>query len=570
MGCLDDDMLRSFLNGRLGDAASEPVERHLEGCPSCLERLDELSARERRTSPSSEWLLADDPATMTTLIQRLCRAGDSVAGIAGPATGGAHETRSSEGLLAPAEPPAAPAYLGRYRVLHSLGVGGMGAVYLAEDPELRRTVAVKVPHFAGPAAAQGVARQRFLREARAAAAVRHPRVCPIYDVGEQDSTPYVVMAFIEGRSLADRLKREGPFTDPRSAVALAIQVAQGLAAVHDRGLVHRDLKPSNILLDAAGDAFLCDFGLARREDDADRLTATGALVGTLAYMAPEQVDAAGGFGPVTARTDVFSIGVVLFETLTGRLPFATGSSTQLLYQIVHAAPTPPRKLRPDLDPRLEAVILKALAKTPEERWTDSRAFAAALQALATPQRPDRSPAWLISACLGVLLIALGSFWGWQALTTPGDDAEHAEGPLPPGAAPLPEQPSPQPGATTINSPGRIVYAVAFSPDGKLLATAGDDNAIHIYDVATTKSVQRLVHDIKIRCLVFAPDGAKLASAGTDQTVTLWDTATWAKERTIADAKAPIVWVAFTPNGENLATIGHRQKFAILWDLTTGK
>jgi hypothetical protein len=253
----------------------------------------------------------------------------------------------------------------------------MGSVFLAEDPELGRKVALKVPHFNGPPEAQTAARRRFLREARAAAAVRHPHVCPIYDVGEQDGTPFVVMAFIEGSSLAERLQREGHFADCRTAAALAVQVAEGLAAVHDQGLIHRDLKPGNILLDQNGAAYLTDFGLARWQDDAEYLTAEGAVVGTPAYMAPEQVS--GDFGPVTARSDLYSLGVILYQMVTGSVPFAETERMRLLCQILMDDPPPPRQLRPDLDPALEGVILKAMARRPEERFADARALAAALR-----------------------------------------------------------------------------------------------------------------------------------------------------------------------------------------------
>ncbi|MCI0457620.1 MAG: protein kinase, partial [Gemmataceae bacterium] len=390
-GCPDNDTLHCFLTGRLSETEAEPVEHHLEGCPSCLDRLGKLSAHERRLGETcaggSEPGAVEGPETVMALIQRLCRAPTSP----GPSTANLSPNPlpwqgrgQGEGLpgdlpaVGRREPPSGPAQLGRYHVRRLLGAGGMGTVYLADDPDLGRPVAVKVPQFAGPPEVQAAARQRFLREARAAAAVRHSHVRPIYDVGEQDGTPYVVMAFIEGCSLAERLKGEGRFADPRAAVALAVQLAEGLAAVHDCGLIHRDLKPANVLLGAAGDVFLSDFGLARRHDD-ESLTASGALVGTLAYMAPEQADDSGGLGPVTGRTDLYSLSVLLYELLTGRLPFAAQSSISLLYQIVHGTPSPPREFRPDLDPALEAIVLKAMARQPQERYADARELAKALR-----------------------------------------------------------------------------------------------------------------------------------------------------------------------------------------------
>src|SRR5262249_45060489 len=174
--------------------------------------------------------------------------------------------------------------IGRYVILEALGAGGMGVVYKALDPQLQRTVAIKVPRCDDPSQATQVARRRFLREARAAAAIRHANVCPIHDVGEQDGVPYVVMAFVEGQSLAARLGAQRGFRAPQAALRLAREIAEALAAVHSHGIIHRDLKPGNILLDAAGHAVLTDFGLSRFEHDAERLTQEGTLTGTPASI----------------------------------------------------------------------------------------------------------------------------------------------------------------------------------------------------------------------------------------------------------------------------------------------
>jgi hypothetical protein len=217
--------------------------------------------------------------------------------------------------------------------------------------------------------------ERFQREARSAAQVWHPHVCPIYDVGEQDGQPYVVMAYVEGQSLAERLAQRGRFDDVGEAVALVRQVLDALSAVHRHGIIHRDLKPSNILLDAGGRAVLTDFGLARPEAEAERLTSEGVAVGTPAYMAPEQ--AAGQSERVGPWTDLYSVGVVLFEMLTGRLPFE-GAPLAVLGKILHDPPPPLSRLRPYLAPRLEALLLKALDKEPEGRFRCAGEFIDAL------------------------------------------------------------------------------------------------------------------------------------------------------------------------------------------------
>jgi tRNA A-37 threonylcarbamoyl transferase component Bud32 len=269
-----------------------------------------------------------------------------------------------------------PEQVGRYRILAELGRGGMGTVYKARDPQLNRVVALKMPRFDGRQADTAPLLQRFLREARAAAGVRHAHVCPIYDVGEHNGLPYVVMACIEGQSLADRLRARPLVADPREAVELVRQVAEGLAAVHAHGIIHRDLKPGNILLDAHGDALLTDFGLARPENDTENLTADGALVGTPAYMSPEQ--ARSDNAAIGPASDVYSLGVVLYQMVTGRLPF-TGPMLALLAQIANDTPPSPSQLRADLDPALEALIVRAMASQPADRFPNARAFADALR-----------------------------------------------------------------------------------------------------------------------------------------------------------------------------------------------
>jgi hypothetical protein len=282
-----------------------------------------------------------------------------------------------------------PAQIGRYRILETIGAGGMGTVYKAQDPQLNRLVAVKVPHFDGHEPVQASRRQRFQREARAAAQVCHPHVCPVYDVGEQDGQPFVVMAYVEGISLSAYLQRQARYEDVGQAVALIRQALDGLDTIHARGIIHRDLKPGNIMLDRAGNAILMDFGLSRVLNESDHLTSDGVVVGTPAYMAPEQ--AAGPAHQVGPPTDLYSLAVVLYKMLTGRLPFE-GPPLTVLHRIVHDDPPPPSQFRPDLPAAVEAAILRALRKTPSERFPDARAFAEALApvpgtAAAAPTKP---------------------------------------------------------------------------------------------------------------------------------------------------------------------------------------
>jgi serine/threonine protein kinase len=269
-----------------------------------------------------------------------------------------------------------PTHIGRYRILGPLGAGGMGKVFKAHDPQLDRVVALKLPHFEGAPDKRQQRLQRFQREARTAAQVWHTNVCPLYDVGEQDGQPYVVMAYIEGRSLEDVLKKQGRFEEVGEAVALVLQVLDGLEAIHAAGLVHRDVKPSNILIDLQGRAIVVDFGLARTDQEGEGLTSDGVIVGTPSYMAPEQ--AGGRADQIGPWTDLYSLGVVFYRMVTGRLPHE-GPPLAVLGRIQNEAVPPPSQFRPDLQRNIESILLKALAKEPVARFPNARQFADAFR-----------------------------------------------------------------------------------------------------------------------------------------------------------------------------------------------
>jgi formylglycine-generating enzyme required for sulfatase activity len=284
-------------------------------------------------------------------------------------------------------PVALPPQFGRYRIVERLGAGGMGAVYLAEDTLLSRQVAVKVPHFT--ADESPVAIQRFLREARAAAALNHPNLCPVFDAGEVDGTHYLVMPFIEGTPLS-KLIHEGQPWEPEKALALVQKLAAVLQVLHEHGLIHRDLKPSNVMIRAGGEPIIMDFGLARStEQETQQITHLGSLVGTPAFMAPEQVQ--GDLKALGPATDVYSLGVLLYQLLTGHLPFE-GPPLAVYDQVLHAVPQTPSALCKSLEPWLDRVCMKALAKKPAERYLSMKEFASALEPLApvwpVPARSD--------------------------------------------------------------------------------------------------------------------------------------------------------------------------------------
>jgi WD40 repeat protein len=254
-----------------------------------------------------------------------------------------------------------------------LGEGAMGSVYLAHDVQLDRRVALKIPNL--DAAEGSHVLTRFYREARAAAALHHPNLCPVHEVGEVDGVPYLTMAFIEGKPLSEVAVSHQ--INARQAAVLVRKLALALQEAHQAGIVHRDLKPGNIMIDRRGEPIIMDFGLARRTGSADtRVTQKGASVGTPAYMSPEQV--AGKVEAMGPACDIYALGVILYELLAHRLPFPGPDLMTMLSQIMTTTPPPPHRFHQGLDPALEAVCLKAMAKKPKERYESMADLAAAL------------------------------------------------------------------------------------------------------------------------------------------------------------------------------------------------
>lgn len=276
---------------------------------------------------------------------------------------------------------------GRYRLLRQVAQGGMAAVWEAEDSVLSRRVAVKVlhPHLG----AEDSVRERFRREAVAVARLSHPAVVAVYDTGEDDDVAYLVMELVEGRTLRDVLREEGPLP-VRTAVELVAQVAAGLAVAHERGIVHRDVKPGNILVLPDGRAKISDFGIARGESGTDLdedLTRTGTIVGTAKYLAPEQVQG----GTVDARSDVYALGLVLYEALCGRPAFDGETELATAIARTQGGPLPPRQVRVDVPRDVEATVMRALARDPADRFQTAAEMRAALVALPSSSGDDTPP-----------------------------------------------------------------------------------------------------------------------------------------------------------------------------------
>jgi len=262
---------------------------------------------------------------------------------------------------------------GPYRIEEKIGQGAMGAVYKAHDPSLDRVVALKVILPGHDFSAAQI--ERFNREARAIARIKHPNIVAVYQIGEEPQY-YYAMEFIEGRNLSQLIKSEG--FQPLEAAAVCAKIASALHVAHERGVVHRDLKPSNVMIDAAREPHLTDFGLAKVESEEEQLTRTGDVLGTPEYMAPEQIDPS--CGDVGAPSDIYALGAILFEMLTGTMPFA-GTPIRVLWQKLNQPPRSPRALNPAVPEELEAICLKAMAKQPAARHATARDLADALAAL---------------------------------------------------------------------------------------------------------------------------------------------------------------------------------------------
>jgi WD40 repeat protein/serine/threonine protein kinase len=579
---------------------------------------------------------------------------DSTSPVDLPSTVGTSGTSCTDALEGPAY--ARPgAILGDYLLIDKLAQGGMGIVFKARQIRLNRIVALKT--LKAGILAEDRELRLFQSEAEAVAALDHPNIVPILEVGQHGGLHYYTMKLIRGRTVQDSLAR---FKDQPAVIArLVEQVADAIHHAHQRGVLHRDLKPSNILVDVQGKPHVIDFGLAKRlEADSDSTTKFSAI-GTPSYMAPEQ--AQGRRDKLTTSTDVYGLGTILYTLLTGKPPFHAGSPMETIWLVVNQELTHPRAINPGVDRDLETICLKCLEKAPRNRYGSARELADDLNRwlggkpiLARPASITeriskyirRHPAISVLLSLLVLTLTMGSsgivwqwrqavaaraglIWQWRqavaaraglaaALVTSRQNEEEAlksedlarhlayaakltlaardwqdanvgqvrrqldETRPPPRKTDLRgfewyylDRLSRSLGQTlTGHQKARAIWSVAYSPDGRRLASAGDDRTIKLWDISTGQAIHTLVSRQYVLAVAFHPGGARLASAGSDQTpgdrmVTLWDAATGQAIRTFPEGHTKAIdQLAYAPDGKVLAT-SSRDGTVKLWESDTG-
>jgi WD40 repeat protein/serine/threonine protein kinase len=474
------------------------------------------------------------------------------------------------------------AKLGRFELTSLLGMGAFGAVWKARDKELDRTVAIKIPRHGAMTPED---QEKFFREARAAAQLRHPSIVSVHEVGRDGDSVYIVSDFVRGVTLGDWLT--GQKLTSREAAELCAKIADALHHAHEQGVFHRDLKPANIMIDGDGQPLLMDFGLARREVGEVTVTMDGHILGTPAYMSPEQAE--GQSHAADGRSDVYSLGVILFQLLTGELPFR-GNARMLMHQVIHDEPPSPRKLNGNVPKDLETITLKCLEKDPSRRYLSahdvSEEFHRYLSGHPICARPisriaqawrwaKRRPA--VAALLGTVAIfaVVGPVVAVQQATLRLRLAEKTNTLQHQLVQNVIERGAGRAEASDIREAVTLfahAYAIA-RPDDPLRSSA----RYLVAGWSANLAACTLMHDSSVEELAFSPDGRTVLTGSTDNTARLWDAATGKPIGEPLRYKGLISAVAFSPDGRTAFTgsstlplPGVSDELARLWNVDTGK